>query len=76
MKRYIFLFAVMTLAFNAKSQDTVVYRSIFGDSITTWEGILIGIPFGVEPMHFFVYSDDTITIEDGKYYFMNTVLSN
>jgi hypothetical protein len=76
MKKALMILALLATGMCARAQDTVVYRSIFGDSITTWEGILIGIPFGVEPMHFFVYSDDTITIEDGKYYFMNTVLSN
>jgi|GEM_PF-1293718 len=74
MKRYFILLSVMILALNAKSQDTVVYRSIFGDSLTRWEGVLAYTLQGVQPYSYSVYTADTAIIEGERYYLsINTI---
>ncbi len=41
MKKIFLLLMLAILTTSAKSQDTTVYQSVFGDSITKWEGILV-----------------------------------
>lgn len=68
MKKIFFFAMLAMLTMSAKPQDTTVYQSVFGDSITKWEGVLVDCSVD----HFLQYTkcDDTAIIDGQKYYIL------
>ena len=66
MKKIFFFAMLAMLTMSAKPQDTTVYQSIFGDSITKWEGIFVSN--WVKQFAQITKSDDTTIIDGQKYY--------
>lgn len=66
MKKIFLLLMLAILTTSAKSQDTTVYQSVFGDSITKWEGILVNN--AVHQFLQYTKCDDTAIIDGQKYY--------
>lgn len=65
MKRVIFFFTIALCAISLKAQDSIVYRSIFGDSTTMWDGI--NVTGGVDNILMTSKADDTAVIDGQKY---------
>lgn len=68
MKKIFLLLMLAILTTSAKSQDTTVYQSVFGDSITKWEGILVNN--AVHQFLQYTKGDDTAIIDGQKYYIL------
>ena len=66
MKKIFFFAMLAMLTMSAKPQDTTVYQSVFGDSITKWEGILVDN--AVNQFMQYTKGDDTAIIDGQKYY--------
>ena len=74
-KRILFFLIAMSVSLAAVSQEdsTTVYRSIFGDSVTTWEGVVnVG---GIEVIQQYIESYTIDNIENGDTIFHRIKLS-
>ena len=67
MKRAFFFFTIALCAISLKAQDSIVYRSIFGDSTTSWMGTGIYNFDGADRFCLTSRFGDTAVIEGLKY---------
>ena len=68
MKRAFFFFTIALCAISLKAQDSIVYRSIFGDSLTVWYDYAENIHHGSTTLVMGVREGDSCMIGGQKYY--------
>ncbi|MBQ7489704.1 MAG: hypothetical protein IJT51_04205, partial [Bacteroidales bacterium] len=68
MKRVVFFISLVFCSMNVTAQDSVVYRSVFSDTLTIWEGI--NVRQGIDAIRMISRANDTITIDGQKYHIL------
>lgn len=69
MKKIVSFVLILAGMFGVQAQDSVIYRSVIGDSISRWEGAEIIDYFGnVKEVFIICGSNDTVTIDSASYF--------
>ena len=69
MKKIVSFVLILAGMFGVQAQDSVIYRSVIGDSVSRWEGAEIIDYFGnVKEVFIICGSNDTVTIDSASYF--------